>query len=227
MSDPGDLRNENNTFLQRVYAATTATESQGLYDQWAAQYDKDLEGLDYAFPTLAAEALSQALAKASPHSSSGGQLTGLRIADAGCGTGLVGRELATKYGADNVSGLDISSGMLEVARKTGCYAKLDVADLSKPLTIPDGSFDAVVCVGTLTRGHVGPDPVFNEFVRIVKQGGGVMVITVLDDIWESGGYKAEVERLKDDGSIEILRADVVGVRTTSNVGGRLLVLKKL
>ncbi|KAL6244942.1 hypothetical protein RBB50_008470 [Rhinocladiella similis] len=225
MSDPGDLRNEDNAFLQRVYAATTAAESKGLYDQWAAQYDRDLEGLDYAFPALAAEALSHSVAGSSPPDSRGKQLAGLRIADAGCGTGMVGRELA-RFGADDISGLDISPGMLEVARKTGCYAELDLVDLSKSIAKPDGSFDAVVCVGTLTRGHVGPDPVFKEFVRVVKKGG-VIVTTVLDEIWESGGYKAEVERLKGVGAIEVFRADVVGVRTTSKVGGRLLVLKKL
>ncbi|KIW15987.1 hypothetical protein PV08_06038 [Exophiala spinifera] len=227
MSDPGGLRTEENVFLQRVYAATNAAESKDVYDEWATQYDRDLEGLDYAFPALAAEALSRAVARSSPGTADvlGKQLAGLRIADAGCGTGLVGRELA-HFGADNISGLDVSPGMLEVARKTGCYAELDEVDLSKPIARPAGSFDAVVCVGTLTRGHVGPDPVFKEFVRVVKKGGSI-VATVLDEIWESGGYKAEVERLEGLGAIEVLRADVVGVRTTSKAGGRLLVLTKL
>ncbi|KAJ9607404.1 hypothetical protein H2200_008477 [Cladophialophora chaetospira] len=212
----------NSPFLKRVYEASTATESRDVYNEWAQQYDKDLEAEDYAFPKLAARALFDA---------SGGQpednkqpFEGLSILDAGCGTGLVGIQLA-EFGASNLVGLDISTGMLEVARKPGCYSALEEADLSKPIAKPDDSVDAVICVGTLTRGHVGPKPVLEEFARVVKKGGNI-VATVLDDIWESGGFKAEVERLRLAGNIEVLRSDVVGVRASSNVGGRLLVLRK-
>ena len=213
----------DNDFLNRVYAASTATESRDLYDQWAKQYDKDLEGLDYAFPQLAAQALFDAVG-VQPGDDKGKRLDALSILDAGCGTGLVGIQLA-KFGFGGIVGLDISPGMLEIARKTGAYGALEEADLSKPIEKSDGSVDAVICVGTLTRGHLGPKPVLEEFARVVKKGG-VVVATVLDDIWESGGFKAEVERLRSVGMIQIERSDVVGVRASSSSGGRLLVLRK-
>jgi SAM-dependent methyltransferase len=204
-------------FLKRVYAASTAEESRAIYDEWAAQYNTDLEAEQYIFPRLAAQALSDATGLS--------DLGTLSIIDAGCGTGLVGLELS-KLGAKHVVGLDISPGMLEIARKIGVYnAGLEEADLSKPLVKDDESVDAVVCVGTLTRGHVGPKPILEEFARVVKNGG-VVVATVLDDIWESGGFKAEVGRLSDLGKIQVLKADVVGVTARSNTGGRLLVYKK-
>lgn len=115
--------------------------------------------------------------------------------------------------------------MLEVAKKTGCYTGLEEADLSKTIAKADGSADAVICVGTLTRGHVGPQPVLEEFVRVVKKDGTI-VATVLDDIWESAGFKAEIERLRSASKLEVLRSDVIGVRASSNVGGRILVLRK-
>jgi predicted TPR repeat methyltransferase len=211
-----------NPFLERVYAASTAAESRDLYNQWAKQYDKDLEAEDYAFPKIAAQALFEALGGRPDHD--GMPLENVSILDAGCGTGLVGIQLS-KLGARNIVGLDISPGMLEVARNTGVYSALEEVDLSGPIAKPDNSVDSVICVGTLTRGHVGPKPVLEEFARIVKKGG-LIVATVLDDIWESGGFREELERLRSAGKVEVLRSDIVGVRASSNVGGRLLVLRK-
>lgn len=211
----------NSAFLKRVYEASTAEESRDLYDEWAKQYDKDLEAEDYAFPKLVAQALIDALG-GQPDDSK--QFEKLSILDAGCGTGLVGIELA-RFGATSITGLDISPGMLEVARKSGCYTALETADLSKPIAKPDESVDSVTCAGTLTRGHVGPQPVLEEFARVVKNGG-VIAATVLDDVWESGGFRAEVERLRDAGKVQVLRTDEIGVRASSNKGGRLLVLRR-
>ncbi len=211
----------NSAYLKRVYEASTAEESRDLYDQWAQQYDKDLEAEDYAFPKLVVQALLDTLGGPSDDNK---QLEKLSILDAGCGTGLVGIQLA-RFGATNITGLDISPGMLEVARKTSCYTALETADLSKPLAKSDGSVDSVTCVGTLTRGHVGPQPVLEEFTRVVKTGG-VIVATVLDDVWESGGFRAEVDRLRDAGKVQVLRTDEIGVRASSNQGGRLLVLRR-
>lgn len=216
-----DRPNEERTILERVYAASSADESRVLYDEWAKQYDKDLEGLDYAFPALVAQALADAIGNSKDDKR---QLAGLQLADAGCGTGLVGIQLS-KFGADHLVGLDISPGMLEISAKTGCYSALEETDLTKPIAKADNSFDAVICAGTLTRGHVGPDPAIKEFVRIVKAQGFV-VLTVLDEIWVSGGYEAEFERLRADGTIQVLRSEVIGVQTTSKGGGRLLVLQK-
>ena len=212
-------------FLKRVYAASSAAESRDIYDEWAQQYIQDLEAEDYAFPKLAAQGLFETLGGRLDDMDTGKKvLENLSILDAGCGTGLVGLQLA-HFGAGNVIGLDISPKMLEIAGKTGVYGTLEEADLSKPLAQRDDSVDAVICVGTLTRGHVGPKPVLKEFARIVK-GGGLIVATVLDDIWESAGFKTEVERLRFAGKVKVLRSDEVGVRTSDTKGGRLLVLRK-
>ncbi|KIW29283.1 uncharacterized protein PV07_05108 [Cladophialophora immunda] len=218
----------DNPFLKRAYALSSAADARDLYNEWALEYDKDLEAEEYAAPRLAAQALADAFD--GDRRGEAARLRGLQILDAGCGTGLVGVELA-RFGAQTVTGLDISPGMLAVARGTGVYGALEQADLSapRPIAKPDDFFDAVLCVGTLTRGHVGPQ-VVEEFVRVVKPGGCI-VATVLDDIWESAGFSAEVERLRAAAAgasrIEVLRSEVVGLRSTTNVGGRLLVLRKV
>ncbi len=49
----------------------------------------------------------------------------------------------------------------------GLYKNLSKADLNKSLNISDNEYDAVLCVGTFTFGHVKP-PALDEFIRITK-----------------------------------------------------------
>ena len=143
--------------------------------------------------------------------------------DAGCGTGLVGIELA-KLGAKEIVGLDISQGMLDVARKTGVYGDLKITDLTKRLDAKDGQYDALTCCGTFTHGHLGPEPLA-EFVRVVKTGG-VVAATVLDTHWAEKGFEDTIGRLAKDGKVEIVEKDSHQYRKDAG-GGRIVVLRKL
>ena len=126
-------------------------------------------------------------------------------------------------GATTIDGVDLSPGMLERAKATGVYRRLAPADLSRPLPVSADSYDVVVCVGTLTHGHVGP-AAFGEFVRLARPGGTI-VATVLDDIWDSGGYRAEVDRLAQMALVGIESADVVDYRKAAEVSARMVVLR--
>ena len=217
---PDLTTNEDNPYLKRAYALQDAKSARTLYDEWATKYDSDLSSLEYTFPQQASTALLAQFPDA--------DLANIKILDAGCGTGLVGISLK-QAGAHraNIMGCDISTGMLEVARKSGAYGSLDETDLSKPLRYVDGQFDGVVCVGTLTQGHVGPDPVLGEFARVVKKGSGVVVATVLEAIWESGGFRSRIEELVKAGLVEVVSDTVVGITKGESEGGRLVVLRKL
>ena len=197
--------------LDRAYSLSGPQEARELYDDWAATYDADLTGetQGYVAPGLAADTVA------------GVAGVGGAILDAGCGTGLVGAELARR-GATTVDGVDLSPGMLEVARATGAYRTLDTADLTTPLAFADDTYDVVVCVGTLTHGHVGPS-VLPEFARVVRPGGHV-VATVLDDIWEDGGFRAEVDRLAAGEVVEVLSVERSPYRSAQSVECRMLVL---
>lgn len=205
-----------NSFLSKAYALQNPGEARNLYDEWAASYDKDLDSLDYAFPTHAATALISALDDR--------DVSTLKVLDAGCGTGLVGICLA-KDGVKHVEGIDISPKMLEMARKSGTYAVVEEADLTKPIARKEGEFDAVTCAGTLTEGHVGPAAI-DEFVRIVKKDG-IISATVKESVWESGGYKAKVDELADAGKVKLIRAEPIGLKKSENSGGMIMVLKKM
>ena len=99
----------DNPLLKRAYALDgDAGRIRDLYADWAASYDADtLDGMGYVAPVLAARALSEALE---------GETAEARILDAGCGTGLVGAEIARRTEAE-IDGIDLSPGMLEEAAR--------------------------------------------------------------------------------------------------------------
>lgn len=202
-----------NANIARVINIKTVEDCRNAYNQWAEQYDGELAQQDYVAPVRAAQEVIDA----------GASLDGT-ILDAGCGTGLCGVALASA-GAKTIDGLDLSPGMLEVAAKTGVYRNLTPADLSKPIPdVQDDSYDVVTCVGTLTHGHVKPVPALREFVRMTKPSGFV-VATIIEDVWESGGYAAEVQRLEGEGSVEVISSASKGYR--KGVDAVFLVMRKL
>lgn len=201
-----------NEYFERLFNAKDSKELTAVYDEWATKYNKDLQEQEYVAPTLAAQAVQTY-----------GRIDGV-IFDAGCGTGLSGIALA-QAGAKAIDGVDLSQGMLDIARETGVYRNLEVADLSTRLTQKDNAYEVITCVGTLTHGHVGPDPALSEFVRIVQKGG-IVVATVLDDVWSTEGYKQEVDRLKEEGKVEVLSVEKSQYRAKAAVQARMVVLKK-
>ena len=113
--------------------------------------------------------------------------------------------------------------MLERARARGIYRHLSTADLTRPLSFDDASYDAVLCVGTLTAGHVGP-AVIDEFVRVTKPGGYV-VATVHSAVWESEGFRAHLEELDRGSAVTVRQMDEQPYHTIEGLTCRLCVLE--
>lgn len=111
------------------------------------------------------------------------------VLDAGCGTGLLGDWLGI-MGFGPVEGLDLSEGMLAVARAKGAYARLHRLALGQVLPFAEGQFAAVISTGVFTTGHVGIEGV-PELVRVTAMGGPI-VLTVKTTLWE-GGFGAALE----------------------------------
>ena len=74
-------------------------------------------------------------------------------------------------GYTNIDALDISQKMLDEAKKLNVYKNFFCAPLSEePVAeIANDQYDALICIGTLTVGHVKPRA-FDEILRIVKPG---------------------------------------------------------
>ncbi len=174
--------------LERAYAVQSSDDVQRLYQDWAGTYDQHLEvGLGYHAPELLSSILSGVVDDFES-----------KVLDVGCGTGLVGSSLSTR-GYINLDGLDFSSDMLEVAREKRVYKKLIHADLNKKLEFDDETYDAIICCGTFTRGHVGPE-VAIELLRILKQGAP-LACTINSSIWTEKKFDQWLEVSVRDGLV--------------------------
>jgi ubiquinone/menaquinone biosynthesis C-methylase UbiE len=75
----------------------------------------------------------------------------------------------------------------------GIYQALHNIDLNKPINFTDDFFDAVLCVGTFTFGHVKAKAL-SEFTRIVKSGG-IIGFTINEGVFLDYGFKSELDHL--------------------------------
>ena len=180
-----------------IYKLKTTDEIMKYYDEWGYKYDKDMEDWNYTGPKETSKLFNK-------YSSN----KDIKIYDAGCGTGLVGVELK-KYGFSNFFGADLSQKLLDLVPKR-LYTTLDKVDLNKPVNEKDSSFDAVMCVGTFTFGHVKPHAL-DEFIRIIKNKG-LICFTINEGIHEEYGFDKKIKQLNDDNlwkEIEFFKSDYI------------------
>jgi len=171
------------------------------YDRWASTYDGDVSKECYSGPECVVNYLIQLgshhqvqLNTKSPD---------LSILDAGCGTGLVGFYLR-KLGYRNVDGFDLSPTMVEKARKTNAYMSLfGGCDMTRRIEVfEDGQYDAVLCCGVFTTGHVPPIAI-TELIRITKPGG-LIVATTRKSYYETTDFQAVCDRLQAENKVKLV-----------------------
>lgn len=175
--------------LERVYGARNQHDLESAYDDWAEQYDSDLNKFGYLFPSVAAGYVARHV---SPKA---------KLVDAGAGTGLMGRILVAMDYPD-ITAFDLSKGMLDVASRTGAYTRLDRQVLGEPLTYETNEFDACICVGTFTEGHA-PTSGYDEIARIVKPGGH-FIVTIREDVYLGSGFKEKEEEMAKAGVMKLV-----------------------
>ena len=171
---------ESHRRVQWVYGSTTNQELEERYDQWATEYDKDL---DEVFAWNAPQTGADVLARLVPNTSA--------VLDAGAGTGLAGKCLADA-GFTNLAAMDLSQGMLDEARRKNVYNSFHQMTLGETLGFETGQFDAVISIGVFTLGHA-PINSFDELVRVTKPGGYV-VFSLRTDMVDDG-YQAYFDKL--------------------------------
>jgi ubiquinone/menaquinone biosynthesis C-methylase UbiE len=179
------MKNTKN-MISKIYDtlhAADLVELEHIYKNWAKKYEDDVINLaGYVGHLITSDLLLSYLGN-----------NQAKILDAGCGTGLVG-EILIKNSFQNLVGVDFSQEMLNIAKQKNVYKSLELADLTKKLDYEDNLFDAVICAGTFTCGHVGPE-VLNEMVRITKNEGYIC-FTVREQEWEAAPYEKIIQSLK-------------------------------
>ena len=182
-----------------IYKLKTTDEVMKYYDEWGDKdkYNKDMVDWNYTGPKETTEIFDKYEKNKD-----------ILIFDAGCGTGLVGLELK-KYGFKHFHGADLSQTLLDSV-PNNLYQKLTKVDLNKKIEAKDNSYDAVMCVGTFTFGHVKPNAL-DEFVRITKNKS-LICFTINEGIYKDYGFDKKIEELKDDNKwkeIEFFKSDYI------------------
>lgn len=177
--------------LARAYALDDPQAARELYRDWAKTYDDTmLRGLGYLTPSHTANLLARFVPRKDA-----------AILDVGSGTGLAGQELATR-GYTNLDALDFSPQMLAVADARGIYRRTIEADLNVKLAIASHTYDALICTGIFTHGHVGAQ-CLDELFRVLKPGG-VFACTIHKDVFEPAGFSAKISELGRSGILTAL-----------------------
>ena len=108
------------------------------FDSFASSFESKLEHLSYRAPALVAAMLENSGLEPSKQ---------LDVLDAGCGTGLCGPLLAPY--ARRLVGVDLSEGMLALAKEKHVYDGLIKSELTDHLRDHSAAFDLIVSADTL------------------------------------------------------------------------------
>jgi ubiquinone/menaquinone biosynthesis C-methylase UbiE len=120
---------------------------------------------------------------------------GDRVLDVACATGIVARLAAERVGTEGaITGLDLMPGMLDVARTSAAkdQSAIDwVEGDAGTMSLPDGSFDVVLCQQGL---QFFPDKVgaLREMRRVLAEGGRAII-----SVWRSIDRSPAVAALQD------------------------------
>ena len=149
--------------------------SKSYYDEFSQTYEKQRHhGYHVLIDDLELEA-------AAPHVGAG------PVLEAGCGTGLILRRLQQLNLGQATVGIDLSAGMLQVARSRG----LRIAQASvDALPFPDDSFDTVVSFKVLA--HVPEiQRALVELGRVTRPGGHLLL-----EFYNRHSLRTLIKRLK-------------------------------
>lgn len=161
-----------------------------VFNDYAATFEEKLAELEYRAPALLATRLA--------HNGIGAE-GGLRILDAGCGTGLLAPYLRPM--AARLDGVDLSPGMLKEASAKKVYDSLAEAELVSFLGDRRASFDVIAAADVLC--YFGALAAAADAFAAALVDGGVLAFSVeLGDtegfvLNESGRYKHGASYIRD------------------------------
>ncbi|XP_076469063.1 methyltransferase-like protein 27 [Babylonia areolata] len=179
---------EGGTVFKAAERGISREASTGVYQDWASQYDADMNDEKYR----GALAAHEAVVKLYPT-----DREKVFVLDVACGTGIVAEKLQ-KQGFRRMEGLDPSQKMLDEAEQKKVYEKLYCCYLdSTPLPMDPDTYDCAVIAGGMCEGHI-PTSGLRSMVRVVKPGGTVVIVMREAFLWEVAEYKDRLEKEMGD-----------------------------
>lgn len=107
-----------------------------------------------------------------------------RVLDVGAGTGALEELLVSRYPSLDITGIDLSNGMLAKARtklKPYPSVRFQAADVSN-LPFQDGHYDLVVSASAF-HYFDDPDRALTEMRRVLKNEGTIVILDWCKDHW--------------------------------------------
>jgi len=176
--------NDEDLAIGDKYLGITEVQEQSVesyYDNVAKDYARAMRTWGYCMPELVTNAILQH-AKLTPSAD-------VKVIDLGCGDGAVGQTMHEK-GFTNLTGTDISTGMMEIAEKRGVYNQLKKANLLQELPFEKESFDLGVSAGVTTYLD---SSALKFWLPIIKKDG-ILCIVHKESVWPK--WVDEQERLE-------------------------------
>jgi len=167
------MQYSQNDKLEKVYAARNDTERSKAYDAWSGQYDRDVSSFGIQLPYVGATVFAHHVELPQPG------LYQNKILDAGCGTGMHSLPLKL-MGYRHFHGIDLSAGMLKIAKSRHIYDSLQQMTLGQKLYFKENEFDVTYSIGCLAPGNA-PSTSLDEFLRVTKPGGLIIWSTHAHD----------------------------------------------
>lgn len=192
--------------LQRAY---DSVDKSAHYDNWADEYESDIEKEGFVGPAEAA-ALLQSIVP-----------TSARVIDFGCGTGLVGAQLQS-LGYQQVFGVDISEGMIEQALQQDCYRSVRHHDLCTPL-LDDIRYQAGICVGVCAFGPVNADHIVHMTGAL--DSGAPLVITINGKAWEEMDWPQQLEDAQIQQGYTVEYIKTIPYLVDKQIDAKLLIIR--
>lgn len=142
-----------------------------LFDVFASDFDDVLKELNYDSPNIIARYLKEYFNKNNSKI--------LSFLDLGCGSGLCGKHLKKIFKKSKLTGVDISSQMLEKAKEKNVYDELVKCDITDCFSTDNLLFDVVMASDVFTYfGEL--DSVFAK-VDSLLCANGVFIFTVSEN----------------------------------------------
>ena len=204
--------------------ATTADELREIYMHWANSYDDEMLANDLqSYKSVTQVSLEMLSAMDAP-------MIGrpLRVMDAGCGTGLLGRYFSKSLRASELrscqvylAGIDLSPDMLDVAKEKGCFDELYEGNLQEiDSVVTESNFDLIISSGVFLAGHCGPETL--KPLLSCLRPGGYMVFTVRSSLFQE--QKTDFLAAVTDAGCELLQTTTMPYY--GEIEARVLTVKK-
>ena len=200
------------TFLDKAYDGGTG-DSRALYAEWSDTYDQEVGKNGYATPGRTAKTLAQFVTDLSQP-----------ILDYGCGTGLSGLALKLE-GFSHIDGLDVSSEMVEIAKKKGIYSDLRIFDPDHAPPVDIGQYRIITAIGVIGVG-AAPLPVFDTLMGLLETGG-LFAFSFNDHALADPSFPAKVDHYTANGLARLLECNYGDHLPGAGLKSNVYVLEKL